>query len=151
MKNLKKFNGFKTNEGLEDDFKKGTEKTITDLIGSFDKSIGHISITDKGIYTNFSKSDFKWNGNLICELSSLGRGKDGYKMYSVYVKESGDKYCGEFGYILTKDDKPYIICTIPGDDRGAYITNNGTFVVAGHDGFCQFNLEKPELFDSITW
>ena len=66
-------------------------------------------------------------------------------IYQIALKDPKRNQYWEYGYLFIKDDKPYIFCSIPGDDRGATVFNN-TFTVSGHDGNCSFNISNPKEF-----
>tara|TARA_R110000772_G_scaffold5691_2_gene20341 strand:- start:3746 stop:4150 length:405 start_codon:yes stop_codon:yes gene_type:complete len=58
----------------------------------------------------------------------------------------GRKMLSLLGYLLMKDNKPYIFSGINGDERGATVFNN-TFIVTGHDGNYLYNVNDPFDFE----
>lgn len=125
------------------DYEKYSDKTFNDLLGEVESEPKRYMVkTTKGAYI------YGWSmgGELefMNDLVQLHKERtvDNYTIYSVYCKESGAERGWEFGYLLTKDDKPYILSGIPGDNYGATIFK-GVYKVSGHDGSYLFNLDNP--------
>lgn len=113
--------------------------TLKEFLGEFIDKQKMISLTSNGIYTDFSEGDIDRWGDDIIKLEGEYTPKD---IYVIRTKGEKDKYFFEIGYILFKDDKPFIFSGIPGDYMGAIVFNN-TFIASGHDGSLLFNISNP--------
>ena len=121
--------------------------TLKEFVGEFIKKEKSVNLTDKGIYTDFSEGDIERWGDYIIELNGNYTPKD---IFSIYIKEDGDKYGHDLGKVLFKDGKPFIFTSIPGDDRGAMVFND-TFISSGHDGNLLFSVSNPFNYQRGTW
>ncbi len=131
MKYIKKFNESAGNLKLRE--------VVGTIIG---REIHGINKTDKGVYTNFCDMDLI--NDYDDELEMVEDCKsDNYISYLCNTKER------DF-YLLYKDNKPYILSSIPGDDRGSKI-KRGLYTVVGHDGSYSYNLADPMDFDDDSW
>ena len=136
MKHVKKFN-----EEIQP-----IEQTLSDLIGHLSESNRRgVSQTDKGVFTNYALEDLEeWSKGRIRMSNQYQKNKDIYDIYIMNnpTRPGSNKNFQEFGHLLMKDNKPYILSSIPGDNYGAIVFNN-TFISSGHDGFHAFNISNP--------
>lgn len=165
MKHLKKFNEMldpmgkwdykdvpqeqpQENSSIDDtvnyqDYEKYSDKTFRDLLGDVEGEPKRYMVkTTKGAYIHGwgTKEVEKFMNNLVQLYKE--RTVDNYTIYTLYSKEPGRERGWEFGYLLTKDNRPYIVSGIPGDNYGATIFK-GVFKVSGHDGSYLFNIDDP--------
>lgn len=134
MTTIKKFN--QMNESTE-----YNGITIKEFFGDIVEDKQGVILTSNGIYVRLSKNDIDRWSNWKIKLDNTYTSQK--NIYSVLVDENGNgRYLMDFAYVLFKDNKPFIFCTIPGDDRGATTFNN-TFIVSGHDGSYLFNTFNP--------
>jgi hypothetical protein len=128
-----------------DDYTRDTGVTIEQFIGTpikgkrNKKNTLHVVETTKGVFLNGDFDDIK---DSVIELSYLCDSDVDMEVYELLLKEPGEEYPGEYGYLLVKNNKPLIISRYQGDPCGGNIFNN-TFLSAGHDGVYLFNIDNP--------
>jgi hypothetical protein len=140
MDTIKKFNEMNESNSYDG-------MTLKEFLGEIIETKNGVSLTSNGIYTDSDENWIENWGDHIIELNDSYTPKN---IYSIYVKKVGEKYGHDFGKVLFKDDKPFILTGIPGDDRGA-IVFNGTFISSGHDGNLLFNTSNPFDYQRATW
>jgi len=75
--------------------------TLKELVGDFpDDKDRDVSLTSNGVYTTLSKDDVDEDfGDQIIKIV-----KQSENVYDLLLREKGEKYPGEFGYLLFKDN-----------------------------------------------
>lgn len=128
---------------LLEEFNKEKMKTLTDLLGNVVKEEKFTVTTDKDVFVNLTKGDIESHEkDCVVHIWSEKKISDELSIFEVFLKPNSRQYSHEYGYLLTKNGKPHIFSTIPGDNYGATVFK-GVFKVSGHDGSYMFDIDNP--------